>query len=303
MLRLSDDEVRIMENDGLLSALHITSIGYFPSASLHEIHREIGVPQYIFIYCVRGKGWYEVEGKRYEIEPNQYFIIPKGKAHNYGADRNNPWTIYWIHFAGTLAKHYAENAAEPKEIRPEQHSRISNRQNLFEEIYTTLCGVRELESLSFASSLFHYYLGSLRYIQQYRSAVGNNGFPLSHDTQEENGETRTERGLEHKKIVDALRHYMEENKEKRLTLEQLARYCGYSISHLSLMFREQTGESPIEYFNSLKMKEACWLLENTDMKVNQISFKLGFDDAYYFSRLFTKMMGVSPKAWRKPENR
>lgn len=48
----------------------------------------------------------------------------------------------------------------------------------------------------------------------------------------------------------------------------------------------------------LKIKKACDLLDTTDMKVNQISLYLGFDDQYYFSRLFTKIMGTSPKHYR-----
>lgn len=279
-LVLPEMVVRMMEANPLLSALHITDIGYYPSATYHEIHRTEGVGQYVFIYCVQGCGWYELEGHRYDIQPNQYFIIPVGKPHNYGAAKENPWTIYWIHFKGSLASCYADHAGTPQEIRPELHSRIANRQNLFEEIFFTLRRGFTLENLCFASSLFHYYLGSLRYLRQYRDAA----LSAEGDTGEQ--------------VVNALIHYMEENKEKRLTLEMLARYSGYSASHMSMLFRRQTGMAPLNYFNKLKMEEACYLLDHTDMKVNQICHKLGFDDAYYFSRLFTKQVGVSPRTYR-----
>ena len=281
MLVLPEMVVRMMEADTLLSALHITDIGYYPSATYHEIRRKEGVGQYVFIYCVQGCGWYEIEGRHYDIQPNQYFIIPVGKPHNYGAKKASPWTIYWIHFKGTLASCYADHAAVPKEIRPEIHSRISNRQNLFEEIYRTLERGYTKENLSFASSLFHYYLGSLRYIHQYRDAAIT--------ASDGNGQS----------VVDAIIHYMKENLEKHLTLETLSRYSGYSISHMSMLFRRQTGLAPLNYFNKLKMDEACYLLCHTDMKVNQICHKLGFDDAYYFSRLFAKLQGKSPKAYRE----
>lgn len=277
--------VHMMEQDRLLSALHITDIGYYPSASYHEIHRRQGVGQYVFIYCVKGCGWYEIAGRHYDIQPNQYFIIPVGTPHNYGAAKHDPWTIYWIHFKGSLASCYADHAAQPKEIRPELHSRIATRQNLFEEIFQTLQRDCTLKNLSFASSLFHYYLGSLRYIHQYREAVGDETIPL--------GE------MDARQVVDALIHYMEENKEKRLTLEMLSRYSGYSPSHMSALFRRQTGIAPLAYFNKMKMEEACELLTYTDMRVNQICHKLGFDDAYYFSRLFSKVVGLSPREYKK----
>ena len=276
--------VRQMEEDRLLSALHITDIGYYPSASFHEIHRRSGVGQYVFIYCVKGCGWYEIGGQHYDIGPNQYFIIPMGTPHDYGAVNEDPWTIYWIHFRGTLASCYADQAITPKEIRSELHSRIANRQNLFEEIFRTLQRGFTLENLSFASSLFHYYLGSLRYIHQYRNAT----------RKEESAVDATDA----QQVVAALIHYMEENTEKHLTMEMLSRYSGYSASHMSLLFRRQTGMAPMAYFNKLKMNEACYLLVHTDMKVNQICHKLGIDDSYYFSRLFSKVVGMSPRAYR-----
>lgn len=282
-LVLPEMVVKRMEADRLLSALHITHIGYYPAASYHEIHRNEGVGQYIFIYCVKGQGWYETGGKHYDITPNHYFIIPTSEAHAYGADAAHPWTIYWIHFKGILAPCYADRAAEPKEIRPEIHSRISNRQNLFEEIFRTLERGYTLENLSYASSLFHYYLGSLRYIHQYREAAPP---PSAADEGD---------------VVAALIHYMEDNTEKHLTLQALSRYSGYSVSHLSLLFRAKTGQAPLAYFNRMKMQEACWLLLHTDMLINQICHKVGIDDSYYFSRLFTKIIGISPSAYRQRE--
>jgi AraC-like DNA-binding protein len=92
---------------------------------------------------------------------------------------------------------------------------------------------------------------------------------------------------------------MEENIETRLSLDEVASYLGYSVSHLSAMFKKATGVSPINYFNQLKIKEACNLLRESDMKISQISYKVGISDNYYFSRLFAKIMGISPKEYRK----
>ena len=126
---------QFMEKDPLLAALHITDIGYYPKASHHFRERTTPINQFVFIYCIDGAGWYRVNGYTYEVHENQYFILPAGMPHAYGADEGNPWTIYWIHFKGTLASCYAKNAAQPMEILPEKHSRINNRINLFEEIF------------------------------------------------------------------------------------------------------------------------------------------------------------------------
>ena len=94
---------------------------------------------------------------------------------------------------------------------------------------------------------------------------------------------------------------MEENVERQISLKDIAQYTGYSVSHFSAFFKSHIGHSPLSYFNILKIKKACELLVTTDMKINQISYKVGIDDSYYFSRLFTKIVGIPPKKYRDTE--
>lgn len=271
--------VDLLDKDPLASMLHITDIGYYPKAEHHYIERKEAINQYVFIYCMDGCGWYCINGNRYEVHANQYFILPAGIPHTYAADVNNPWTIYWIHFKGELAPLYAQNALHPTSINPEAHSRIDYRINLFEEIFHTLKNGYKTENLQYVSSLFHHYLGSLRYIQQYREA--------NNDSINDNN------------AIETAIHYMKENIERRLTLKEISEAVGYSSSHFSLIFKKEIGHSPLNYFNLLKIQKACFLLDSTDMKISQICFKIGIEDAYYFSRLFSKIMGMSPRDYKK----
>lgn len=278
-LVLPQSVVQEMEKDALSSILHITDIGYYPKALHHFRERTEPISQFVFIYCIEGAGWFRCGEQEYKVSANQYFILPAGQPHAYGSDDSNPWTIYWIHFKGKLASYFAGQAFRPIDIKPSVQSRISNRNELFEEIFRTLEMGYSHENLLYASSAFHYYLGSLRYLQQYREAVRNES--------------------DKNDIVTAAIHFMKENLEKKLTLADLAAHIGYSPSHFSVLFSKRTGYAPLTYFNQLKIQQACQLLDFTDMKVNQICYKIGIEDTYYFSRLFSKVMGMSPREYKK----
>lgn len=271
--------IEMEREDPLASSLYITDIGYYPHAEGHFRERRQPISEYVLIYCMSGAGWYALDNNIYKVRANQYFILPPNRPHTYASDNDNPWTIYWIHFTGPHAAIYSEDSQKPQDIRPALNSRISERQHVFEEIFSTLERSTDLESLRYASSLLHYYLASMRYLRLYRQEA-----PTSSS------------------LIDAAKHYMQENIEKHLTLEQIAHYTGYSPSHFSSLFRKATGESPLAYLNRLKIEHACLLLKTTDMRINQICHKVGISDNYYFSRLFKQHTGISPKQFRVPQD-
>lgn len=269
--------IRTIEEDPVASSVFITDIGYYPKAKYHYRKREKALEEYVFIYCVDGRGWYSVSGRKFVVSKDQYFILPAGMVHEYGSDDSDPWTIYWIHFRGSLARFYAEDNLAPLDVKPNKESRINNRISLFEEVFHTLNRSYAIENLRYAMATFQHYLASLRYLQQYRDAVVN---PDAKDT------------------VNMAMHYFEENIERHVTLKGVSEFVGISPSRLSALFKQKIGYSPLNYFILLKIKKACEILDATEMKINQVSLKLGFEDPYYFSRQFSNVMGMSPKAYR-----
>lgn len=269
---LSPMVVEMAERDELVSSLFVTDIGYYPNATNHYRERKKAINQYVLIYCVDGNGWYQLKGKEYQINKNQFFILPAGEPHIYGA--NESWTIYWVHFRGAHAAIFAEGMQTPQSINVAMNSRIRERINIFEELLSTLHAGQGIEDLRYASSLLHHFLASMRYLGQFRRGEGASD------------------------AIEAAIHYMQENIENRITLQDVLNYIGYSQSHFSSLFKKKTGESPIAYFNRLKVEYACKLLKETDLKINQICFKIGIEDSFYFSRLFSKTMGMSPSEYR-----
>lgn len=255
----------------LSRGLYFTDIGYFPFARHHYRSRSEGSMEYILIYCVRGEGWYQLEKKRHSIRAGQFFILPPGQPHRYGADPQHPWTIYWVHFLGRSAPEFYRYLMKdrPSASAPQQDNRI----HWFEEILEQL-EVITWNNLIYACSCLHAFLASFK----------NKSTPSSPEEPD---------------IISTSVNFMKKNLHRRLSLTDFAREAGLSVSHYSSLFREKMQTSPIKYFNFLKVQEACYLLQSTDHQIQEIADTLDFDDPYYFSRLFSQVMGVSPRAYRE----
>lgn len=267
-------------NEKLGGLLYITDIGFYPKAGYHFRMRESSESdQYILLYCVDGEGWVNAEGKIQKLSRGEVVILPKGKAHSYGSNKNNPWTIYWIHFDGSMAAYFAEGLEKPFLISAGQDSRIEDRLALFEDIYTTLKNGYSKINLDYSVTVMFHFLGSLKFMSAFRSSLSGR---------------QSQRDI----VEDAI-HFMRENIQRQIKLEEIAQYTNYSVSHFSILFREKTGYSPLNYFNQLRIQAACHHLDFTDLKINQIAMMTGFDDQFYFSRLFSKTMGCSPVSYRK----
>lgn len=270
--------VERMGEDPLMNDLYIHSLGYFPNARYHYIDRPNGCSEFILIYCTKGKGWFESVGGKFELHENQFVILSSETPHRYGSDDENPWSIYWIHFKGYKSSMFSELMDKPCSISPNKNSRIEDRIVLFEQIYKVLNDSLADNALHYANLCLAYFLGTILYLNIYRNSNESHKYGTS--------------------LANLATHYMNENIEKKLKLSDLAGYFGYSTSYFYRIFYKSIGYAPMEYFNYLKIQRACYYLINSSRQITEIALNLGFDDPYYFSRLFKKVMGVSPTKYK-----
>ena len=94
-------------------------------------------------------------------------------------------------------------------------------------------------------------------------------------------------------------HFMEENSDKALTLEELSREAVMSESSFRHHFRMLTGFSPIEYLIRLRLQKAALTLLNSDYRITYIAQKCGFSDSNYFARKFHAVFHTTPRSFRK----
>lgn len=93
--------------------------------------------------------------------------------------------------------------------------------------------------------------------------------------------------------------YMKNNLPQKLSLEDIAGHVGYSPSHFGQVFLKKTGQTPLNYFNQLKIQKACQLLDFSELKIKEIAEELGFYDQYHFSKVFFKQIGEPPTQYKK----
>lgn len=92
--------------------------------------------------------------------------------------------------------------------------------------------------------------------------------------------------------------YMEQNKHRQITIDELVDFSYMSYSTLNRAFQQATGCSPIEYHLQLRIRKACRMLETSPEDITSIAGRCGFEDSNYFSRQFRKTIGMTPRDYR-----
>ena len=260
----------------IIGTLYITDIGYYPKAKFHYRQRSHGADQHILIYCHDGSGQVTIGKTHHIIEPGDFFIIPNKMPHAYSADEYNPWTIYWIHFKGSISNAIISVIVKQyggfKGFIQQDGTSI----NLFNEMYSELERGYGSDHLLYVNMCLSHFLTTFIYNEKFA----------------------TSDKLKHKDPTDSAIDFLTSKIDQVLTLEEIAASVNLSASHFSYLFKIKTGFSPIEYFNHLKVQKACQYLLFTSLSIKEISLELGVEDQYYFSRLFKKVMGASPVEYR-----
>lgn len=98
--------------------------------------------------------------------------------------------------------------------------------------------------------------------------------------------------------VEQIRQYILTSYHENITLTALASAYHMDASYLSRMFSQTYGETIIAYLTRVRMEQAICLMGDEEKKLETISFLVGYDDYNYFSRVFRKKLGVSPREYR-----
>jgi AraC family transcriptional regulator of arabinose operon len=254
--------------------LCVTHIGTFVGAGGHYVERPHGTSQHILIACISGRGSCTIGGQEWRVEPGNLLFLPPRERHVYTADPQLPWTIFWMHFRGLRAEDYLASLGVSASRPVVAVDDVNMLSEAFEDTFRhTTHGYNEA-AMTGLSTAFTRLLGLVKVHQR---------TPGSRSRQVE---SRLLKVLA--KMRDDLAHPW--------TLEELARESHLSIPHFTELCRRQTGLPPLGLLIRLRLQRAMDLLQQRTHNVTEAALAVGYDDPFYFSRLFRKHMGIPPSS-------
>jgi AraC-like DNA-binding protein len=271
-LTFSPQDIRRAEKDPVLQHCYATDIGMFPQAEGHFRRRSQGSPQTIIILCVEGLGYAKIGNQTsHPVRPGEFFLIPPGIGHEYGAASKDPWTIQWAH---VVAVRIPGEPIFPKAVDPGVLSRLKAH---FADI-TAMVSQSGLTSVS---------MDGLRWWM----SLLLDAPPLAPLP-----------GIVDSDPVRTAVRIMTDQVSAPIGLVELANRVGLSPSRFATVFRQRHGLPPMAFYQRMRLQKACALLAQTTLTVGQVARAVGFEDPLHFSRVFHRVYGAAPRMWRKEAN-
>lgn len=258
--------------------LFVTSCGNYRLIHRAKLptHRPRGRLDFQLLYIAAGKAHFYFQGKEQIVTAgNMVLYRPKEEQryYYYGVDHTE---VFWVHFTGRDVTNILRRYGLGKEhiihtgINPEYRRLF---QVMIRELRECRTDYEEALVLSFRMLLIHLH----------RLEPGKRGVRSAHLAE----------GME-----QAVQ-FFSRNYASLIGIEEYALEQGMSVSWFIRSFREYTGYTPAQYLLSLRISAAQTLLEQSDMNIGEVAALVGYDNPFYFSRIFRKQCGISPREFRQ----
>jgi len=238
-------------------------------------------------YVTRGRGVFYQDSARpnagpgaqsvsrsWPIETGSVFLLFPGVPHWYAPDNDTGWDEHWVGFSGDyptslLAQGFLSSR------RPVLH--LGLYESMIDD-FQDLVDIARGEPPAFQQRLGALIISLLAQIRSFAKEK-----KLGSDTED---------------LIRRARFRLVENLHAPLDIEAFARELGLDYASFRKLFKAYTGLSPYQYFLQLKIHRAQHLLQEDALSIKEVAFMLGFDNQYYFSRIFKKKTGCSPSEWQ-----
>lgn len=241
------------------------------------------------IVILSGKGKYFVEDKTYDVGPGDIIICNPGVRHkNILVNPEEPTVQFFTGFSNFQFRNMPLNSIISNNKSPLLRMSSESKREVEKHCYAMIAENEANQVGKYfmlKAHLMQIVLFMMREITDYQGE-GQNGY---------NFETYS-KNYAVKRILD----YLNENYNKKISLDKIADNMYLSPVYISKIFKEETGESPINYLIQIRLEKAKEIIENSEgSKIKNIADQVGYKDAYHFSKLFKKNYGVSPLNYKK----
>ncbi|MCH5334042.1 MAG: AraC family transcriptional regulator [Agathobacter sp.] len=234
---------------------------------------------YLIHYIISGKGSYRVGDTTYALSAGDAFLVYPNTEVIYRADDADPWEYAWVGFTGSDAA----MILRATDFTPK-----------------TPCIFQVPAGYEIRHQLLHIYDARGN---EFRHAVEMSGRLYTALALFMEGAHKKESEHTANTYVQKSIEYISANYSYPITVEDIAAYVGLSRSHLFRSFETVMQQSPKEYLTQFRMKQACDLLEHSDLSVTAIANSVGFDNSLYFSKSFRRQKGMPPREYRNAHGR
>lgn len=246
------------------------------------VTRPKGRIDYLIIYIASGKAhFFFRENEEETIAGAGSFVLYRPREYQkyafYGQDNAD---IYWIHFTGAAVKELLKKA----NMTNDNHIYYAGFHAEYVRIFRKIISEQQAGNLyaeEMAALQFHQLMIEISRANEMNKNPGSAVIPVE---------------------IENLIQYLKEHYRDEFVMERYAKEHFLSSSSLLRAFRKYTGNTPYQFLIDIRLNQAMNLLKTTDCAIGEISEMIGYDNPLYFSRLFSKHTGVSPREYRK-ENR
>ncbi len=267
-----ESQTKLLSEHPLSRDLYPLAAGYYPRAAGHSMRRRQHGDN-LLAYCAEGSGTLRTDQGDWPVQAGDLILLPAGTSHSYAADRQKPWSLYWVHYEGELAQQYTEFLGLTQAVAP-----IGVQPRLladFEALFALRGAGLNERALVHTAAVLKAMLTDIA------------ALVAAHDN-------RSGSRID----LELIQQIMQRRLDRDLNLDVLAKAANLSKFHFVRKFKQLTGHAPIQHFIHLKMQHACQLLDATHEPIKLVANRLGYADPHYFSRLFKRVIGVSPQQYR-----
>lgn len=253
----------------------VCSCGHYKLLNIPQLNtiRLLGRNDWQMIYIINGCGHFEIEGKEEYVEKGHIILFPPYTPQVYYYRLEENPEVYWVHFSGYKVEAYLKEL----EIRVGVHFVGIHLEfiQLFED------NIKELQ------------IKSPYYKQMCISYIKELFIKLKRKMQLEIQPLQKQDSF-----LAPFLAWVHVNYREEISIASFAKACHVSESYFIRRWKAYTGKTPMQYFISVRITHSCELLLNTSLSISEIAAIVGYNNPLYFSRLFKKIVGVSPKAYR-----